>query len=108
MQVIKAWPAILQCVCLAVQDAAEWLRKRSDFHIAINLCAQDFSNATLPDGLRVACAQMQIHLRSLLIEATERVFLDVGQTRKTWLCCVAKNMSCPSTISASATPACCT
>ncbi|MDP3226501.1 MAG: hypothetical protein Q8N13_00810 [Acidovorax sp.] len=49
MQVIKSRAAILQCVGLVVQDAAEWLRKRSDFHIAINLCAQDFRNATLPD-----------------------------------------------------------
>lgn len=70
-------------VQLLVQDAAELLRERPDFHIAINLSAQDFSNAALPDRLRGACAQMRVHPRSLHIEATERVFLDVGQTRKT-------------------------
>ncbi|MFY3382895.1 EAL domain-containing protein [Paracidovorax sp. MALMAid1276] len=70
-------------VQLVVQDAAELLRARPDFHIAINLSAQDFSNADLPDRLRGACAQMRVHPRCLHIEATERVFLDVDQARKT-------------------------
>ncbi|MBU0748351.1 MAG: EAL domain-containing protein [Gammaproteobacteria bacterium] len=70
-------------VQLLVQDAADLLRERPDFHIAINLSAQDFSNADLPERLRGACAHMRVHPRSLHIEATERVFLDVGQTRKT-------------------------
>lgn len=70
-------------VQLLVRDAAELLRERPDFYIAINLSAQDFSNAALADRLRGACAQMRVHPRSLHIEATERVFLDVGQARKT-------------------------
>jgi sensor c-di-GMP phosphodiesterase-like protein len=70
-------------VQLLVQDAAELLRKRPDFHIAINLSAQDFSSAMLPERLRGACAQMGVHPRSLHIEATERVFLDLGQARRT-------------------------
>ena len=70
-------------VQLLVLDAAELLRQRPDFHIAINLSAQDFSNPALPERLRGACAQMQVHPRSLHIEATERVFLDLGQARRT-------------------------
>ncbi|RYF38229.1 MAG: EAL domain-containing protein, partial [Comamonadaceae bacterium] len=54
-------------VQLLVQDAADLLRERPDFHIAINLSAQDFSNAALPDRLRSACAQMRVHARSLHI-----------------------------------------
>ena len=68
---------------LLVRDAAELLRERPDFHIAINLSAQDFGNAALPEQLRSACAQMRVPPASLHIEATERVFLDLGQARKT-------------------------
>lgn len=68
---------------LVVRDAAELLREHPDFHIAINLSAHDFSNDALPDRLRGACAQMRVHPRRLHIEATERVFLDVGKARKT-------------------------
>ncbi|MFN9471978.1 EAL domain-containing protein [Acidovorax sp.] len=70
-------------VQLLVQDAAELLRERPNFHIAINLSAQDFGNPALPDHLRSACAQMRVPPASLHIEATERVFLDLGQARKT-------------------------
>ncbi len=69
-------------IALVETDAAELLRRHPDFYVALNLSAQDFCNPAISERLRAAAAKMGVHNRSIHIEATERVFLHVEQTRK--------------------------
>jgi len=67
---------------LMENDAAELLRSHPDFYVALNLSAEDFCNPAISERLRAAAAKMGVHTRSIHVEATERVFLHVEQTRK--------------------------
>ncbi|MDR7306113.1 EAL domain-containing protein [Rhodoferax saidenbachensis] len=71
-----------QVIALVEADAAELLRAYPDFHVALNLSAQDFCNPAISERLRAAAAKMRVHPRCLHVEATERVFLHAEQTRK--------------------------
>lgn len=67
---------------LVEADAGELLRTYPNFHVALNLSAQDFCNPAMVERLRTAAAKMQVHPHCLHVEATERVFLHAEQTRK--------------------------
>lgn len=67
---------------LVETDAAALLRQYPNFYVAMNLSAQDFCNPAISERLRAAAATMQVPTRCLHVEATERVFLHVEQTRK--------------------------
>lgn len=67
---------------LVASDAADLLRKRPDFHVAVNLSAQDICNPDICARLRAITTAMGINNQCIHIEATERVFLHAEQARK--------------------------
>ena len=67
---------------LVASDAADLLRKRPDFHVAVNLSAQDICNPDICARLRAITTTMGINNQCIHIEATERVFLHAEQARK--------------------------
>lgn len=63
-------------------EAGELLRSRSDFHISLNLSAEDISNPEIVDRLRAMIARMRISGSNVHVEATERVFMNIDASRR--------------------------
>lgn len=63
-------------------EAGELLRRRPDFHIALNLSAHDFCHPNIVDRLIATLARLGVSASSLQVEATERVFLDIQASRQ--------------------------
>jgi sensor c-di-GMP phosphodiesterase-like protein len=63
-------------VCHIASEAAELLRRRPDFHIGINLAADDLHEEETVFMLRELAASMGARNRNFIIEATERSFTD--------------------------------
>lgn len=67
---------------LLERDAGALLRAIPDFHIALNLSADDFCRPDIVDRLRAMIQRMRITPANLHVEATERAFLDVEASRQ--------------------------
>ena len=63
-------------------EAGELLRSRNDFHISLNLSAEDICNPEIVDRLRAMIARMRISGSNLHVEATERVFMNIEASRR--------------------------
>ena len=63
-------------------EAGELLRARRDFHISLNLSAEDICNPEIVDRLRAMIARMRISGSNLHVEATERVFMNIEASRR--------------------------
>jgi sensor c-di-GMP phosphodiesterase-like protein len=66
---------------LLERDAGKLLRALPDFHIALNLSADDFCRSDIVDQLRAMIRRMRIAPGNLHVEATERAFVDVEASR---------------------------
>ena len=64
------------------RDAPRLLRARPDFHIALNLSAEEICRPDIVDRLRALVQRMGIEARNLQVEATERVFMNVETSRR--------------------------
>lgn len=64
------------------REAGRLLRAVPEFHIALNLSADDFCRPDLVDRLRAMIQRMRIAPANLHVEATERAFLDVEASRQ--------------------------
>jgi len=63
------------------RDAGKLLRALPDFHIALNLSADDFCRPDIVERLRAMIQRMHIYPTNVHVEATERAFLDVEASR---------------------------
>ncbi|MCF7539531.1 EAL domain-containing protein [Pseudomonas petrae] len=70
-------PITDQVICGVVKDMAETLRKDRNFHVAINICADDLKSGRFLDTLDHALKGSMINSSQIWIEATERGFIDV-------------------------------
>lgn len=61
---------------LVERDASDLLRGQRNFHIAVNLSADDFNSQDLPARLNERIARMGAQRGSIHVEATERVFMN--------------------------------
>jgi sensor c-di-GMP phosphodiesterase-like protein len=66
---------------LLEREAGELLRSRPEFHITLNLSADDFCQPDVVDRLRAMIQRMRIAPRNLRVEATERTFVDLNACR---------------------------
>ncbi|EOF4702245.1 MAG: EAL domain-containing protein [Klebsiella huaxiensis] len=57
-------------------DLGPWLRQRPDIHIAINLSVDDLRSPKLPQLLREQLLIWNIHAQQIILEITERGFVD--------------------------------
>jgi sensor c-di-GMP phosphodiesterase-like protein len=62
---------------LAARDIGDGFQLHPDFHVAINLSAADLHSPTTPALLARFLSQTGAHPRNLIVEATERGFLQV-------------------------------
>jgi sensor c-di-GMP phosphodiesterase-like protein len=68
---------------LLEREAGTLLRSRPQFHITLNLSADDFCQPDLVERLRAMIQRMRIAPSNLHVEATERTFLDMDAIRGT-------------------------
>lgn len=61
---------------LLEDDACEILRTAPDFHFAVNFSAADIHAADLAESLTLFCKKSGLRREQLIIEATERSFVD--------------------------------
>lgn len=64
------------------KEAGKLLRSRPEFHIALNLSADDFCRPDLLERLDAMIRRMQIRPANLQMEATERVFMNIEASRR--------------------------
>ena len=64
------------------RDAGELLRARPDFHISLNLSAEDVCNPEIVDRMRAMIERMRISGHNVHVEATERVFMNIEASRR--------------------------
>jgi len=67
---------------LLERDATQLLRQHPNFHIAINLSAEDIGSPRLLPRLCQALDRMGIKPHNLHVEATERVFIRLDETQR--------------------------
>ena len=68
-------------ITLAARDAADLLKARPDFVLSINFAATDLYDAGLAQHLAGVMHEHGLQPSSLVIEATERTFIDAEQSR---------------------------
>jgi sensor c-di-GMP phosphodiesterase-like protein len=66
---------------LLEREAGRLLRAVPDFHIALNLSADDFCRPDIVELLRAMLERMRIVPANLHVEATERAFLNIEASR---------------------------
>jgi c-di-GMP phosphodiesterase len=64
------------------RDAGNLLRTKPDFHITLNLSAEDICHPDIVDRLRALIERMRISAGNLHVEATERVFMNIEASRR--------------------------
>jgi sensor c-di-GMP phosphodiesterase-like protein len=67
---------------LLEDEAGKLLRSKPDFHIALNLSADDFCRSDLVDRLLAMIQRMRIAPGNLQVEATERAFMNIEASRR--------------------------
>jgi sensor c-di-GMP phosphodiesterase-like protein len=68
-------------ITMAARDAADLLKARADFVLSINFAATDLYDAGLAEHLARTMREHNLQAKSLVIEATERTFIDAEQSR---------------------------
>ena len=63
------------------QEAGKLLRSRPEFHIALNLSADDFSRPDVVVRLNALIRHMQVKPENVQVETTERVLMNVETSR---------------------------
>ena len=69
-------------LALLESEADKLLRLKPEFHIAVNLSAEDFCAPDIVDRLRSVIERMGISHCNLQVEATERVFMNIQTSRE--------------------------
>jgi sensor c-di-GMP phosphodiesterase-like protein len=64
------------------RDAGKLLRSLPEFHVALNLSADDFCRSDIVERLTSMVQRMRIVPANLHVEATERIFLNIEASRR--------------------------
>jgi len=78
-------PITDQVVGAVIAELGELLARRSDLHIAINVCAQDIQSGRILDVLEAARAGSGVRPHQIWLEVTESGIRDAEATRATLL-----------------------
>ncbi len=70
-------------MALITRDAAELLRRNPDFHVAINLASADLQTDAIVGELRAMLQMAGVGPGSIMVEATERGFLQTEHATQT-------------------------